>query len=415
MEKSYCFPPILLLRKVESKKVDEEELRRTARIIQETLVSFGVKVVIANICVGTRFTRYEIQPETGVRIRDIINRENDIKLATGSRYIHIEAPISGKTSIGIDVSDNENPIVTLREMIETKEFMELPSGLICTVGKDIVGKPVIIDLSEMPHLLIGGATGSGKTVFLNSMIMSILYKASPDDVKMLMIDTKGISLTIYNGIPHMLIPVVTDARKSLGALNWCLAEIQERYRKFAEYGARDLKGYNNRCNAGGKLPQILVIVDDLSDLMMICKSEAEESIAQIAQSSRVVGIHLVISTQRPSTDVVAGLIKSNIPSRIAFSVFSAIDSKVILEEKGAEELFGNGDMFFKPQGCKNLIRIQGTYVTDKEISDVVEFLRAQTEHMEECQEKKIETFKIKDSGDRDILFKESGKFCYKTR
>ena len=408
MDNIYYFPPMNLLKESKNENIDIKRLKNTAMVIQQTLFNFGVRVTVVDINVGTRFTRYEIQPEMGFRIRDITIRENDIKLATGAKYIHIEAPIPRKASIGIDISDNENPIITLREMIETNEFLEFPSNLACAVGKDIIGNPIIIDLSEMPHLLISGTTGSGKTAFINSLIMSILYKTAPDDVRMLMIDTKGISLPLYNGIPHLLIPVVTNSEKVLAVLRWVVSEIQDRYLKFSDYGVRNLKEFNASEEVPYIFPQILIVIDDLSDLMALHKRESEEIIVRIAQTARAAGIHLIISTQRPSTDVITGLIKANIPSRIAFSVFSAVDSKVILDQKGAEELLGNGDMLFKSQGSRNPIRIQGAYVSDEEIYSVVNFLREQTEYKGECEENKVE-----DSVVRDELFEEAGRLIIK--
>lgn len=310
----------------------------------------------------------------GTRVSSIMSRADDLKVALGTADIRIEAPIPGKATIGIEVANNRSTIVTIREMIESKEFKEFPSNFVCAVGKDSLGNRVVIDLTKMPNLLIGGTTGSGKTVFISSLIMSILYKAHPNDVKMIMIDTKGISLNIYNGIPHLIFPVITDARKALSVLQWAIAEMQDRYNRFAEYGMRDLKGYNYSDRIQYKLPQILILIDDLSDLMTLYKTEAEELIIRIAQLSRAAGIHFVIATQRPSTDVVTGLIKANIPGRIAFSVFSAIDSRVILDEKGAEKLLGNGDMLFKQQGYIRPIRIQGAYISDSEITGVVSFL-----------------------------------------
>lgn len=374
----YYAPSISLLKKNACGEINEELLKTTAMMIQHTLSSFGIGVQITAINVGTRFTRFEIVPEMGTRVRDIVRRENEIKITTCATDIHIEAPIPGKAAIGIDIANRESSIITLREIIESKEFMEFSSNLTCAIGKDIIGNIVIADMTNMPHLLIGGTTGSGKTVFINSVIMSILYKANPNYVKMIMIDTKGISLNIYNGIPHLLTPVVTNPRKSLDVLRRVISEIGDRYKKFSDYKVRDIQEFNNLPIIHCTIPQILIIIDDLSDLMALYKSEAEQLIVRIAQISRAAGIHLVIATQRPSTDVITGLLKASVPSRIAFSVFSAIDSRVILDEKGAEKLLGNGDMLFKPQGYMKPIRIQGTYVSDEEISAVVDYLRNQT-------------------------------------
>lgn len=375
--KSYSFPPISLLNIGERNNINEEEIKTTAIRIQQTLLYFGVQVQISDISVSARFTRYEITPCVGVKIKDITRHENEIRMATAATDMHIIAPIPGKPAIGIDIANRQSSIVTIREIIESWDFKLCSSNLTFAVGMDITGKIIVGDIAKMPHLLIGGTTGSGKTVCLNSIIMSILYKAHPNDVRLIMIDTKGISLTAYNGIPHLLIPVVTESRKSLLALNWCISEMQERYKRFANCGVQDMRGYNNSVNSERRMPQILIIIDDLSDLMAIYKSEAEQLIVRLAQLSRGAGMHLVIATQRPSTDVVTGLIKANIPSRISFSVFSAIDSRVILDEKGAEELLGNGDMLFKPQGCKNPIHIQGVYISDEEILNVVDFMRNQ--------------------------------------
>lgn len=374
----YHFPPLSLLKDRRCDSIDEQEVKENAIKIQQTLLSFGIRVQISDISVGVRFIRYEIVPEMGVRIREIVKRENEIRVATAATDIHIEAPIQGKSAIGIDIANEKASIVTVREIIESREFKESPSGMAFAVGRDVVGKVIVDDIAKMPHLLIAGAVGSGKTVCISSMIMSILYKTDPDSVKMIMIDTKGVSLSIYNGIPHLLIPVVTNASKALATLKWIRSEVEERYRKFANFGVRDLKGYNNSDGVQYKMPQILVIIDDLSDLMALYKSKAEQQIVRIAQISRGAGVHLVIATQRPSADVVTGLIKANIPSRLACNVFSAIDSRIILDERGAEQLLGNGDMLFKPQGCMKPIRIQGAYTSDEEIEAVVDFLKNQS-------------------------------------
>lgn len=373
----YHFPPLSLLKERRCNSIGEQEVKENAIRIQQTLLSFGIRVQISNISVGARFTRYEIIPEMGVRIREIVKRENEIRIATAATDIHIEAPILGKSAIGIDIANKEVPIVTIREVIESREFKESSSDMAIAVGRNIVGEVIVDDIIRMQHLLIAGATGSGKTVCLSSLIMGILYKTDPDSVKMLMIDTKGVSLSIYNGIPHLIIPVVTNASKSLAALEWVRAEVEDRYKKFADIGMRDLEGYNKSDRVTRKIPRILVIIDDLSDIMASNKSEVEQLIVRIAQISRGAGVHFVIATQRPSTDVVTGLIKANIPSRMACSVFSAIDSRVILDERGAEQLLGNGDMLFKPQGCMKPIRVQGTYISDEEIEHVVEFWKNQ--------------------------------------
>lgn len=379
----YEFPPIELLKKSCPCEMDTKELRNTALTIIQTLLNFGIRVSITGIGVGARFTRYEITPEVGTRISKIVDLSDNIKLNLAGRDIRIQAPILGKSAIGIEVLNRSPVVIKIRDIIESKEFKYFSSNLVCVIGIDYFGNKLVADLWKIQNLLIGGTTGSGKTIFLNSLIMGILYKSHPDDVRLIMIDTKYVNLSIYNGIPHLLFPVVSDANKALSALHWAIMESTERYKKFADFGVRDLKEFNknaerNAQNDIEKLPQILIIIDDLSDLMAINKSEIEESIVRLAGMSRATGIHLVIAMQRPSTDIVTGLIKANIPSRIAFSVFSAIDSKVILDEKGAETLLGNGDMLFKPQGYSKPVRVQGAYVSDEEILNVVDYFKSQT-------------------------------------
>ena len=317
---------------------------------------------------------------------DCTEAENEIRIAIAAKSIHIEAPISGKCAIGIDVPNVISNTVTVRDIIESDVFQMFPSNLAFAVGRDIIGNVIVADIAKFPHLLIAGTTGSGKTVCIDSLIMSILYKANPADVKLIMIDTKMVNMSVYNGIPHLMIPVVTDATKACAALNWAMTEMDDRYKKFSYMGVRDLKGFNRAAEFGKttpdgeplkKLPPIVVIIDDLYDMVTARPKEVQESIIRLTQYARPTGIHLVISTQRPSTDVIAGLVKTNIPSRIAFSTVSTIDSRVILDESGAEKLLGNGDMFFKPQGYTKPIRIQGAYVSESEISDVVEFLKVQ--------------------------------------
>ena len=386
--KKYMFPPISLLQKSETVAGDsEQELRETAIHLQQTLSTFGVKVTITDISQGPSVTRYELQPEQGVKVSKIVGLTDDIKLNLAAMDIRIEAPIPGKAAIGIEVPNKETIPVGLRDLLETKEFDEFQSKLAFAVGKDIAGKVVVSDIAKMPHMLIAGATGSGKSVCINTLIMSILYKAHPDDVKLIMVDPKVVELSIYNGIPHLLIPVVTDPKKASAALNWGVSEMDDRYRKFAEYGARNLKEYNRKveaqqkkgdANAPKKLPQIVIIVDELADLMMVCPGEVEASICRLAQLARACGIHLVIATQRPSVDVITGLIKANMPSRVAFSVSSGVDSRTILDMVGAEKLLGKGDMLFYPQGYPKPARVQGAFVSDQEVADVVDFLKNQT-------------------------------------
>ena len=385
--KKYMFPPLSRLQKGESGKGDSaEELKETAMRLQQTLNTFGVKVTITEISQGPSVTRYELQPEQGVKVSKIVGLSDDIKLNLAATDIRIEAPIPGKAAIGIEVPNKENMMVSLRDLLESKEFKEFPSNIAFAVGKDIAGKTVVADIAKMPHMLIAGSTGSGKSVCINTLIMSILYKAHPDDVKLIMVDPKVVELSVYNGIPHLLIPVVTDPKKASAALHWAVSEMEDRYRKFADYNVRDLKGYNQKLetmrengeeDVPNRLPQIVIIVDELADLMMVCPGEVEESICRLAQLARACGIHLIIATQRPSVDVITGLIKANMPSRVAFAVSSGVDSRTILDMVGAEKLLGKGDMLFYPQGYSKPARIQGAFVSDKEVSDVVDFLKNQ--------------------------------------
>ncbi|MDD6202674.1 MAG: DNA translocase FtsK [Lachnospiraceae bacterium] len=387
-EKKYVFPPVSRLKKTENggKGTSAASLKETAMQLQQTLHTFGVNVTVTDISQGPSVTRYELQPETGVKVSKIVGLADDIKLNLAATDIRIEAPIPGKAAVGIEVPNKENSAVGLRELIESKEFKEFPSNLAFAVGKDISGHVVVADIAKMPHMLIAGATGSGKSVCINTIIMSILYKAHPDDVKLIMVDPKVVELSVYNGIPHLLIPVVTDPKKAAAALHWGVAEMTERYKKFADMNVRDLKGYNKQVqsmidkhdpNAPEKLPQIVIIVDELADLMMVAAQEVEESICRLAQLARAAGIHLIIATQRPSVDVITGLIKANMPSRVAFAVSSGVDSRTILDMNGAEKLLGKGDMLFYPQGYTKPARIQGAFVSDSEVSDVVDFLKNQ--------------------------------------
>ena len=400
----YIFPPISRLQKGTSSMGDNtNELKETAMRLQQTLNTFGVKVTITDISQGPSVTRYEMQPEQGVKVSKIVGLADDIKLNLAATDIRIEAPIPGKAAIGIEVPNKENMSVALRDLFETKEFKEFPSNIAFAVGKDIAGQVVVTDIAKMPHMLIAGATGSGKSVCINTLIMSILYKAHPDDVKLIMIDPKVVELSVYNGIPHLLIPVVTDPKKAAGALNWAVAEMTRRYQLLAEYNVRDLAGYNQKVesiqdiedeNKPQKLPQIVIIVDELADLMMVAPSEVEESICRLAQMARAAGMHLVIATQRPSVDVITGLIKANIPTRIAFAVSSHIDSRTILDSSGADKLLGRGDMLFKPVGANKPQRIQCAYIDDKEVERVVEFIKGEsTAHYDEDIIEKIDAGK----------------------
>lgn len=386
--KKYDFPPLKLLKKGDGKKGDSAvQLKETALRLQQTLQNFGVRVTITDISQGPSVTRYEMQPEQGVKVSKIVGLTDDIKLNLAATDIRIEAPIPGKAAVGIEVPNKENSAVALRDLLESDDFKNFPSNLAFAVGKDIAGQVVVTDIAKMPHVLIAGATGSGKSVCINTIIMSILYKADPKDVKLIMIDPKVVELSVYNGIPHLMIPVVTDPKKASAALNWGVAEMNDRYKKFADLNVRDLKGFNKAAEMGKlspdgeplqKLPQIVIIVDELADLMMVASGEVEESICRLAQLARACGIHLVIATQRPSVDVITGLIKANMPSRIAFSVSSGVDSRTILDMNGAEKLLGKGDMLFYPQGFPKPARVQGAFVSDSEVSDVVDFLKNQT-------------------------------------
>ncbi|MCM1091168.1 MAG: DNA translocase FtsK [Muribaculum sp.] len=431
--KKYMFPPLSRLQKGAASSVDStNELKETAMRLQQTLNNFGVKVTITDISQGPSVTRYELQPEQGVKVSKIVGLTDDIKLNLAATDIRIEAPIPGKAAIGIEVPNKENMTVALRDLFESKEFKDFPSNIAFAVGKDIAGKTVVADIAKMPHMLIAGATGSGKSVCINTLIMSILYKAHPDDVKLIMVDPKVVELSVYNGIPHLLIPVVTDPKKASAALHWAVSEMEDRYRKFADYNVRDLKGYNKKLetmrengdeDAPSKLPQIVIIVDELADLMMVSPGEVEESICRLAQLARACGIHLIIATQRPSVDVITGLIKANMPSRVAFAVSSGVDSRTILDMVGAEKLLGKGDMLFYPQGYTKPARIQGAFVSDKEVSDVVDFLKNQmigNVYAEDIEEKikNIGTSSGSGAGGgsnggdsgRDEYFAEAGRF-----
>ena len=366
----------------------------------------------------------------GVKVSKIVNLTDDIKLNLAAADIRIEAPIPGKAAIGIEIPNKENVTVAFRDLIESEEFQKSNSKIAFAAGKDIGGQVVVTDIAKMPHLLIAGATGSGKSVCINTIIMSILYKAHPDDVKLIMVDPKVVELSVYNGIPHLMIPVVTDPKKAAGALNWAVAEMTDRYQKFAEYDVRNLKGYNEKVasiadiedeNKPKKMPQIVIIVDELADLMMVASNEVETAICRLAQLARAAGIHLIIATQRPSVNVITGLIKANMPSRVAFAVTSGVDSRTILDMNGAEKLLGKGDMLFFPQNYQKPLRVQGAFVSDKEVSDVVNFLKNQngtTQYDPNIQEKMTQSenisMSISDSSntadDKDVLFTDVGKF-----
>ena len=426
--KEYIFPSTDLLTPGTASGKGREELARsmqeTADKLKRTLQDFGVGVTITNISRGPSVTRYELQPEQGVKVSKIVNLADDIKLNLAAEDIRIEAPIPGKAAIGIEVPNKEKQMVAFRDLLESEEFTKAKSKTIFAAGKDIAGKTVVADIEKMPHLLIAGQTGSGKSVCINTIIMSILYKARPSEVKLIMIDPKVVELSVYNGIPHLLIPVVTDPKKAAAALNWAVNEMEERYKKFAEHKARNIIGYNAQIDQiedvpgkdrPEKIPQIIVIVDELADLMMTAGTDVEDAIQKLAQKARAAGIHLIIATQRPSVNVITGVIKANIPSRIAFSVASGIDSRTILDETGAEKLLGKGDMLFHPYYISKPVRVQGAFVSDDEVTEVVNFL---------TQQKNVRGGEINTNidlqanmpgsslpgGDQDELFETAGRF-----
>ncbi|MGI6071201.1 MAG: DNA translocase FtsK 4TM domain-containing protein [Blautia sp.] len=426
-EKKYVFPPLSLLKKGKGGNGGDSDshLRETAKKLQDTLHNFGVNVTITNVSCGPTVTRYELQPEQGVKVSRIVSLADDIKLNLAAADIRIEAPIPGKAAIGIEVPNKENSAVMLRELIQSPAFQNCKSKLAFAAGKDIAGQPVVADIAKMPHLLIAGATGSGKSVCINTLIMSILYKATPEEVKLIMVDPKVVELSVYNGIPHLFIPVVTDPKKAAGALNWAVAEMTDRYNLFAEYNVRNLEDYNSKLETletkegeepPKKLPQIVIIVDELADLMMVAPGEVEDAICRLAQLARAAGIHLIIATQRPSVNVITGLIKANMPSRIAFAVSSGVDSRTILDMNGAEKLLGKGDMLFYPQGYPKPARLQGAFVSDDEVSRVVEFLSDKNPFVEYNDEieQKLKAVNTAAGGgvsdDRDAYFTDAGKF-----
>lgn len=430
--KKYVFPPVDLLEAPGDKAMNSsrDELGNTARKLEDALKSFDVDAKVTDISQGPSVTRFELEPAIGVKVSKITGLAEDLKLHLAAKDIRIEAPIPGKAAVGIEVPNSTSSGVKLRELIEDKEFKKFDGNMIFAVGKDIAGKVVVSDISKMPHMLIAGSTGSGKSVCINTIIMSILYKHSPDDVQLIMVDPKVVELSVYNGIPHLMIPVVTDAKKAATALNWAVNEMTERYKKFAELGVRDLKGYNRKVEtletSEGEetythLPQILIIVDEMADLMMVAAKEVEEAICRLAQLARACGIHLILATQRPSVDVITGLIKTNMPSRVAFAVASGTDSRTILDMNGAERLLGKGDMLFFPQGYTKPDRIQGAFVSDNEVQKVVEFVKSNNADYDKSQDaaEQIANFTSssgggKSSGDdgaqTDELFVSAGRF-----
>lgn len=376
----YKYPTIDLLaeNKIKTNVQDKKDLLNNAKILEETLLSFGVEAKVVQVSRGPSVTRYELHPSPGVKVSKIVNLSDDLALNLAAPSVRIEAPIPGKAAVGIEVPNREVVPVMLREVLESSEFIDFNSRVAFALGKDIGGKCIVTDISKMPHLLIAGATGSGKSVCINTLIASMVYKSSPDDVKMLLIDPKVVELSVYNGIPHLLIPVVTDPKKAASALYWAVNEMTQRYKLFADNNVRNIESYNKLIETrdnGQKLPQIIIIIDELADLMMVAANDVEDAICRLAQMARAAGMHLVIATQRPSVDVITGVIKANIPSRISFAVSSQIDSRTILDMAGAEKLLGKGDMLFMPIGENKPIRIQGAFISEKEVETVVGFLR----------------------------------------
>ena len=429
VQRPYTYPGTFLLNKnTEAEEaISDSEYRNTAITLQETLASFDVNVTVEDISVGPSVTLYELKPEQGVKVSKVLSLANDIKLALAASDIRIEAPIPGKSAIGIEVPNKKKQTVFLRDLFESRAFKNGNESIGFAVGKDISGKVIVSDIAKMPHVLIAGATGSGKSVCINTLIMSIIYKYSPEDVKLIMVDPKVVELSVYNGIPHLLIPVVTEPKKAASALNWAVAEMGERYKKFAATGVRDLTAYNKRIedarirgNIEGlpeKLPKIVIIIDELADLMMVANNEVEDAIVRLAQLARACGIHLVIATQRPSVNVITGIIKANIPSRIAFAVSSGTDSRTILDSNGAEKLLGKGDMLFAPYGSATPMRVQGAFVSDEEVSAVVDFLKNQgmqakydENTIKQIEETQNAASAGNDISERDELFEAAGRY-----
>ena len=409
---SYVFPPIDCLNVVEKEGTTDNmtEMQLGAKKLVSTLESFKINAEVTNICRGPSVTRYELVPEAGVRINKITGLADDIALRLAATSVRIEAPIPGKAAIGIEIPNSAKSMVSMREIIDTPQFRDAKSKLNVALGKDITGNIICADLAKMPHVLVAGTTGSGKSVCLNSMIVSILYNASPEEVRLLMIDPKMVEFTVYNGIAHLEVPVVSNPRKAAGALGWAVSEMEKRYKQFSENSVRDIKGFNKLCETRDdlvKMHQIVIFIDELSDLMMVSPKEVEDSICRLAQMARAAGIHLVIATQRPSVDVITGIIKANIPSRIALSVSSQIDSRTILDSSGAEKLLGNGDMLFNPVGASKPTRVQGCFISDAEVENVVNHIKSQaqttyneeTMHEIEAKAAAAENAKKKDAGD----------------
>lgn len=431
----YKFPPLSLLAKggIGTHGDSAQQIRETAQKLTDTLEIFGVKAKVTDISQGPTVTRFELQPDLGVKVSKIKNLSDDIKLNLAAADIRIEAPIPGKAAIGIEVPNKESQAVLLRDLIESEEFKRCNSNLAFAVGKDIAGKPIVYDIDKFPHILIAGATGSGKSVCINTLIMSVIYKAHPDDVKFIMIDPKVVELSVYNGIPHLVLPVVTDAKKAAATLNYAVNEMMERYKKFADLNVREISAYNSAVAQRNddselykKLPHIVIIVDEFADLIMTAKNEVEEAIVHLAQLARAAGIHLILATQRPSADVITGLIKANMPSRLAFAVSSQIESRIILDMSGAEELLGKGDMLFFPKGLKKPVRLQGGFVSDAEVNKVVDFLKEQGSNSYDSEAlEKIDSIQNSSSGGassdggsaegNDDMFIEVGRFVIESQ
>ena len=410
---NYKIPSVNLLNKIDKRADDnsKKKVLKNASLLEKTLADFGVEAKVNQVTVGPTITRYEIQPSPGVKVSKIVNLTDDIALSLAARSIRMEAPIPGKSAIGIEVP-NETPLmVGLREVFESEEFKKFDSPLAMALGKDISGKPVIGDIGKMPHLLIAGSTGSGKSVCVNTLISSILYKARPDEVKLLLIDPKVVELANYNGIPHLLIPVVTDPKKAANALNWAVVEMNKRYKMFAENGVKDITSYNEKCEE--KLPKIVIIIDELADLMMASANDVEDYICRLAQMARAAGMHLIVATQRPSVDVITGVIKANIPSRIAFAVSSQTDSRTILDMGGAEKLLGKGDMLFYPLGASKPVRLQGAFISENESQNVIDFVKSQVKEEVKYEENIMDTISkvnMEKSSDEDELLSEAIEF-----
>ena len=416
---NYEFPSIDLLNVPQraASMASESELREKAKLLEDTLSSFSIDAQVTNVIQGPTVTRYEVHPSSGVKVSRIKNLIDDIALNMEAKSIRIEAPIPGKRAVGIEIENKKANAVSIREIIGSDAFQQAKSKVTFSVGRDIGGKAIVADLAAMPHVLIAGSTGSGKSVCINSIIASLLYKARPDEVKMVLIDPKMVELSNYNGIPHLLIPVVTDAAKAAAALNWAVAEMDDRYKLFAKNGVRDFASYNrlkikqkNKVVDGeieGPIPQVVIIIDELADLMMVASSQVEESICRLAQKARAAGMHLVVATQRPSVNVITGLIKANIPSRIAFAVTSQVDSRTILDMVGAERLVGKGDMLFAPLGSTKPTRIQGTFISDEEVKRLIEFVKQQASVDEAAEADVLDTIEKANTpdaekGDRDF-------------